>query len=208
MNALGNLGRTQRSLAKTFANISSGQRINKAADDAAGLGVAENLDSQTRSARVANRNINDGISVLQTYEGAANEVADILKRQRELAVQASSETLAQTERDYAHQEFHALQEEHHRIAATTNFNGINLTDANVAGGTLVPKAGPGTDPVHKTIDVQVGIHDTSNDRITLKLGALDGRSMHEHYMDVFGALPTPDDGKIDDPEGLVDPDQW
>ena len=97
MNALGNLQRTQRSLASTFRNISSGQRINRAADDAAGLAVAENLDAHGRSARVAQRNINDGISVVQTYEGAANEVADILKRQRELAIQASSETLADTQ---------------------------------------------------------------------------------------------------------------
>ena len=74
--------------------------MNRAADDAAGLAVAENLDAKEGSARVANRNIHDGISVIQTYEGAADEIADILKRQRELAVQSSSETLADTERDY------------------------------------------------------------------------------------------------------------
>ena len=90
MNALGNLNRTNRSLNETFQNISSGLRVNNAADDAAGLAVSENLQAQQMSLRQAQRNTHDGISVFQTAEGATDEVGDIVKRLRELAVQSSS----------------------------------------------------------------------------------------------------------------------
>ncbi|MFH1466010.1 MAG: flagellin FliC, partial [Pseudomonadota bacterium] len=94
LNAITNLNRTQRSLAGSYSRISSGLRITRAADDAAGLGVAESLGAQAASGRVAMRNTNDGISVIQTAEGAMDSVGDILARMRELAVQSSSETLA------------------------------------------------------------------------------------------------------------------
>ena len=95
-NAMNNVSRTQRNLAKSFARISSGLRITSAADDAAGLAVSENMDADTRSLRQAARNTNDGISVIQTVEGATEEVTDMLKRMRELAVQSRSETLDAT----------------------------------------------------------------------------------------------------------------
>ena len=196
MNALGNLSRTQRSLSDTFANISSGQRINKAADDAAGLGVAENLQVQEMSARVAKRNINDGISVIQTYEGAANEVADILKRQRELAVQGASETLADDERAYLHEEFVQLQAEHARIGETTNFNGVNLTSHLQPGGTMLPptpSTGPGDlgDPLKKRFEIQVGINNTANDRIAVDMTALDLKAMDNAWQDYSnGTVPS------------------
>jgi flagellin len=120
MNALGNLNNTQRGLSKTFENISSGLRINNAADDAAGLAVAENLESEQMSLRQAQRNTNDGISVIQTAEGATNEVADMLKRMRELAVQSSSETLANSERAYIQDEFVQLSDEVDRILKSRN----------------------------------------------------------------------------------------
>ena len=197
MNALGNLSRTQRSLSDTFRNISSGQRINRAADDAAGLGVAENLDAKSRSAVVAGRNINNGISVLQTYEGAANEIAEILKRQRELAVQASSETLADDERAYAHQEFGSLFEEHQRISATTNFNGLNLTSASAGGGTVAGSGAP-SDPRRKEFDVQAGVNNSTDDRITLKLASLDFMDMEQTWHIYNGVGPLPDDGIVDE----------
>ena len=90
MKSRTNLARTSRSLQGSFERISSGLRITKAADDAAGLGVAESLDAQEISARQAMRNTNDGISVVQTAEGATNEVSNIIKRMRELAVQSAS----------------------------------------------------------------------------------------------------------------------
>jgi flagellin len=155
MNALGNLNKTNRGLTNTFQNISSGLRINNAADDAAGLAVAENLESEQMSLRQAQRNTNDGISVIQTAEGATNEVADMLKRMRELAVQSSSETLANSERAYIQDEFTQLTAEVDRIAQVTEFNGIDLGDGSNA-----------------KVTVQVGIHDRANDRIAIDMGDL------------------------------------
>ena len=153
--ALGNLNRTNRGLTGTFQKISSGLRINSAADDSAGLAVAENLDSEYRSLQQAHRNTNDGISVIQTAEGATNEVSEILKRMRELAVQSSSETLANSERAYIQDEFAELTKEVDRIAAVTEFNGIALGN----GG-------------KSSLDVQIGAQNTANDRIGITLGDL------------------------------------
>ena len=155
MNALGNLNRTQRGLNSTFARISSGLRINSAADDSAGLAVAENLQSEAQSLRQAQRNTHDGISVVQTAEGATNEVSDILKRMRELAVQSSSETLHNNERSYIQDEFEQLTAEVDRIADVTEFNGISLGNNK-----------------NTQLNVQVGIQNTKNDRIGIELGDL------------------------------------
>ena len=155
MNALTNLNRTSRSLGDTFTRISSGLRITKAADDAAGMAVAENLSSAYRSGRVAIRNINDGVSVLQTAEGATNEVVNIVKRMRELAMQSASETLDDDERAYIHDEYTQLVTEVDRIAQSTEFNGTALGDG-----------------VLTTLAVQVGINNTANDRIQINVGDL------------------------------------
>jgi len=150
-----NLAGTGRSLSKAFERVSSGLRVNSAADDAAGLGVAENLEAASRSARVAMRNTNDGISVVQTAEGATSEVGNILKRMRELAVQSSSATLESTERAYVQDEYSALASEVDRIAQVTEFNGLKLTNnANTA------------------LSVQVGVNNTTNDRISIAMGDL------------------------------------
>ena len=160
MDAVGHLNRTNRGLTQTFARISSGMRINRAADDSAGLAMAENLNSEFMSLNQSVRNTNDGISVLQTAEGATNEVSDILKRMRELAVQSSSETLHNTERGYIQDEFNELTKEIDRIAQVTEFNGIAL--GNNANSSL---------------NVQVGIYNTSNDRIAISLGDLRATSL-------------------------------
>jgi len=149
------LAGSNRELGTSFERVSSGLRINKAADDSAGLGVANNLDAQNKSASVAMRNTNDGVSVVQTAEGATSEVGGILKRMRELAVQSSSGSLATTERSYVQDEFAQLSAEVDRIANVTEFNGTSLT----AGTTT-------------TMAIQVGIHNTANDRISLTLGDL------------------------------------
>ena len=146
---------TQRNLQGSFERVSSGLRINKAADDAAGLGVAENLQAQYRSSRVAMRNTNDGISVVQTAEGSTNEVANIIKRMRELAVQSSSEVLATTERAYIQDEFTQLTQEVERIANVTEFNGKKLTNNSSS-----------------SLAVQVGVNNSANDRISITLGDL------------------------------------
>jgi len=150
-----NLANTGRSLGKAFERVSSGLRVNSAADDAAGLGVAENLEAASRSARVAMRNTNDGISVVQTAEGATSEVGNILKRMRELAVQSSSETLESTERGYVQDEYSALASEVDRIAQVTEFNGLKLTNNS-----------------NTTLAIQVGVNNTTNDRISISMGDL------------------------------------
>lgn len=155
MSATTKLNRSNAGLSKTLGRISSGMRINSAADDAAGLGVAENLSAVSRSINVAKRNTNDGISVVQTAESASNEVGNIMKRMRELAVQSASETLDDGERAYIQDEFVQLSEEVDRIANVTEFNGVNLTDGTNA-----------------TISVQVGVGNTANDQIDITLGDL------------------------------------
>ena len=154
-NASMQLNKTGRALSGSFARLSSGLRISKAADDAAGLGVAENLDTAAGSARQAMRNVNDGVSVISTAEGATSEVGNILKRMRELAVQSSSETLDDDERAYIQDEFGELTGEVERISQVTEFNGVALTEGT-----------------NTALDVQVGINGTANDRITIELGDL------------------------------------
>jgi len=155
MRASNNLNNTQGSLSSTLARVSSGMRITKAADDAAGQAVAANLSTQARSGKQAMRNANDGISVIQTAESASKEVISILDRMRELAVQSSSETLEDGERAYIDSEFHQLSDEVERIANVTEFNDIALT--NTASNTLA---------------VQVGVDASSNSRISISLGDL------------------------------------
>jgi len=161
MNALNNLNRTNRNLSSTLGRVSSGLRINNAGDDAAGLGVAENLQAAQRSLKAAQRNTNDGVSVIQVAEGATSEVANILKRMRELAVQSSSETLDNGERAYIQDEFVQLSGEVDRIANVTEFNGVAL--------------GNNSNP---TLDVQVGINNTGNDRITITMGDLQSATLN------------------------------
>jgi flagellin len=160
LTAQRNLSNTGRSLGKAFERVSSGLRVNSAADDAAGLGVAENLEAASRSARVAMRNTNDGISVVQTAEGATSEVGNILKRMRELAVQSSSETLESTERGYIQDEYSALASEVDRIAQVTEFNGLKLTNNS-----------------NTTLAIQVGVNNTTNDRISISMGDLQSSTL-------------------------------
>lgn len=152
LNAQRNLSKTGGALQKSLAQLSSGLRINRASDDAAGLAISENLKAQIRSLGQAERNANDGISLLQTAEGAMNEVQGIMGRMRELAVQASSDTVSDTERGYAQQEFSALMSEVDRIANVTEYNGTTLLDGSATG-----------------IEFQVGINDTANDRISVDI---------------------------------------
>ena len=173
LGARGNLNRSQRALSSNFARISSGKRINSASDDAAGLAVAENLDTQNRSATVARRNINDGIGMIQTAEGALNEIGDILKRQRELAIQYSSETLAETERDYLEDEFEQLRMEVDRTAANVEFNGIKLAHSGA------PWTG-------SELNVQVGIHDSADDRIAINVPRMEHDSLRFAATQFYG----------------------
>ncbi len=121
-----NLSVNQASLAKSVEHLSSGLRITRASDDAAGLGVSETLRAQIRSINQATRNAGDGISLTQTADGAAASIGSLLGRMRELATQAASGTVGTTERSYLDQEFVALRSEIDRISTTTEFNGQAL----------------------------------------------------------------------------------
>jgi flagellin len=173
LNATTNLNRSNRSLQATLGRISSGMRINKAGDDAAGLAVSENLDADGRSIEVAKRNTNDGISIIQTAEGATAEVGNILKRMRELAVQSSSDTLANSERAYIDDEYDQLNAEIGRIANVTEFNGVSLTDGTPT-----------------FLDVQVGINNTGDDRIQIALGDLSSSTLGVNALDMSTAASS------------------
>ncbi|MFZ4712991.1 MAG: flagellin [Bacteriovoracaceae bacterium] len=119
-----------------MAKLSSGKRITKAADDAAGLAIATNLDAQTRGLRQATRNANDGVSLVQTAEGGLQETTNILIRLRELSVQAASDTVGDTERTYLDKEYQQLVSEVDRIANSTTFNGTKLLNGESGKGSL------------------------------------------------------------------------
>jgi len=126
INAQRNLNQTKIGLDSSLEKLSSGQRINKAGDDAAGLAVSENLKAQIRSLEQASRNANDGISLIQTAEGGLNEISNILIRLRELSVQGASDTIGDKERGFIDVEYQQLKSEIQRISQVTNFNGTSL----------------------------------------------------------------------------------
>src|SRR5690348_7636725 len=130
-NAQRNLSNTATAYAKSVEKLSSGLRINRAGDDAAGLSISEKLRAQTNGLAQAQRNAQDGISLIQTAEGALNETHSILQRMRELTVQAANDTLADSDRDAIKSEMGQLGSEIDRIASSTQFNGKNLLDGSL-----------------------------------------------------------------------------
>lgn len=155
LNAQKNLYMTQINANRSMARLASGMRINQAADDAAGLAISENLKGQIRGMRQANRNANDGISLVQVAEGSLNEVSNMLIRLRELGVQAASDTIGDTERKFLDVEYQQMKSEIQRITESTVYNGYELL--NGTGG---------------MIDIQVGVNnDAFRDRISFNAGA-------------------------------------
>ena len=152
LNAQRNLNRTQGTMGRSLARLSSGLRINGASDDAAGLAISEKLKSQTRSLSQAERNANDAVSMLQTAEGAMNETSGLLIRMRELSVQSANDTVGATERSFIQSELSDLRDEVNRIAEVTEFNGTKLIDGSASSVTF-----------------QVGIQNTTNDRISVSI---------------------------------------
>ncbi len=136
------LQKVTREIDESTAKLSSGQRITKAADDAAGLAISEKLKAEIRSSKQANRNANDGISLIQTAEGGLNESSSILTRMRELAIQAASDTLTDSDRSKTSLEYQGLKTELDRISKTTEFNGTKLL--NGSGPTLDFQIGVGS----------------------------------------------------------------
>lgn len=126
VNAQRNLVGSQRVIQSSMAQLASGSRINKAADDAAGLAISESLKSQIRSGQQATRNANDGISMIQTAEGGLNEISNILTRLRELGIQAASDTVGDVERGFTNKEVQQLKSELDRIANVTTWGTTKL----------------------------------------------------------------------------------
>jgi len=156
INAQRNLVNSTGNLQKSLQRLSSGLRITRAADDAAGLAISEGFRADIRSIGQAQRNANDGISYLQVGEGALNEVSSILIRQRELAIQSANGTLGSAERDTLNDEFQDLVSEIDRISAVTQFNGTTILES---GASTV---------------FQIGVDATTDDRITIN--AVDARA--------------------------------
>jgi len=157
MNAQRNLTASSERQSLSLNKLSSGMRITKAGDDAAGLAISEKLKGSIRSMQQANRNANDGISLIQTAEGGINEVSNILLRLRELSVQAASDTVGDVERGFTDKEFQNLKSEIDRISQVTKFNGTSLLNGN-----------------GKTLDFQVGIENNpENDRLQYSTQATD-----------------------------------
>jgi flagellin len=159
LRTLRSLNKTSRSLNENMVKLSSGQRINSAKDDAAGLAISQSLTAQTASINQASRNSADAISSLQIAEGAMGEVANTLVRMRELSMQSASGQVSDGQRAFIHQEMDQLRQEVSRISEVTEFNGLSLLDGSLDG------AG-------NTLSFQVGIQNTANDRIGVNIGTL------------------------------------
>lgn len=150
VNAMRNLYTNDRNINSNFEKMASGSRINKAADDAAGLAISENLKAQIRSASQASRNANDGVSLVQTAEGGLSELSNIVIRMRELGIQAASDTVSETERGFIDSEVQQLKSEIQRISDSTKWGKTKLLD--------------GSTP---TFDFQVGLNNSADaDRIS------------------------------------------
>jgi flagellin len=154
LRAQRNLNKTANAMTGHIEKLSSGLRINKAGDDAAGSAISSQLTAQEQGLKQANRNANDGVSLIQTAEGAMGEMTGIVQRMRELSVQAANEgTMDTTERGYLDQEFQLLESELDRIVNVTEYNGQKLVDGSVSTG----------------VSFQVGMNNTGNDRISVSI---------------------------------------
>jgi len=151
LNAQRNLNSSQNSLQTSLQRLSSGMRINSAADDAAGLGIADRMTSQVRGLNQAVRNANDGISLSQTAEGALQETTNILQRMRELSIQSANDSNSSSDRGNLQKEVSQLQQELNRISSTTQFNGKQLLD-----GTFIAQKFQVGSNANETINITVG----------------------------------------------------
>lgn len=155
------LASTTEQLGKSYQRVASGQRINNAGDDAAGLAIGERLRAEIRSMTQAERNANDGISFVQVAEGGMTEISSLIIRLRELGIQAASDTLGDHDRRIINQEGQSLIQEVDRLANVTEFNGTFLLNGKAAHGVL---------------EFQVGIRNNDDDRIKFDASTLDVRA--------------------------------
>jgi len=186
LEAQRNLGRSQNALATTFQKLSSGMRINTAADDASGLAISENMQAQIRSFGTAERNANNAVSMAQVAEGALGQMSNILSRMRELAVQGANGDLNTTDRTYLNTEFVSLRDEIDRMVQSTKFNGKDLL------------SGPSV-----SIDFQVGINNTAADKISVDFGNVTLQALGINNASVDGADATNSLASIDSVEAAI-----
>ena len=176
LNAQRRMSETTSRMASDMEKLSSGFRINKSADDAAGLAISETMTGQIRSLDQAKRNANDGISMIQVAEGGMSEISNILIRMRELATQSSSDTIGNVERSYANREYNELVDEIDRIASTVEFNGLKLLNGEEGVGfsdlVIHIGAGSGVEENIDTVSINVeSIKLNSSDILGLEKGA-------------------------------------
>jgi flagellin len=167
INAQRNLAQVTGRLEHNFRRLATGLRISVAADDAAGLAISERLRSQVRSLEQAKRNANDGISMVQTAEGALNEGSSILVRLRELAIQSANGTVSNQDRETLDEEFQSLVNEINRIGRSTEFNGVRLLDGSASNVTF--HVGFGTSTGIDTLNISL----SASLSTTLGLNSLD-----------------------------------
>ncbi len=183
------LGKSNNSLQTSLERLSTGLRVNRASDDAAGLSVSEQLRTQVRGTRMAIKNAGDGNALLRIAEGAANEISAMLQRMRELAIQSDNDTLTSTDRTYLDQEYQALKAEIERTALTTQYNGVTLIDG--ATGSFGVSGGANS-VLHIGANNRTGI-DTFQVEITsvtlgalgLETSAITGRPMVSNAVDML-----------------------
>jgi len=175
LQAQTSLNKVNRESQESFSKLSSGSRITKAADDAAGLGISEKLKAEIRSINQASRNANDGISMVQVAEGGLNETSNILVRMRELAIQSSSDTVGDTERGMANLEYQQLKSEMDRISQVTEFNGKKLL--NGASDKYEFQVGTGGNEFEDRISFEAGQINSGGESLgvsSLDIGSKDG----------------------------------
>lgn len=193
VNANRNLGGSQVKLQKTMSRLSSGLRIARAADDAAGLAISEKMRSQIRSLNQASRNAQDGISMIQTAEGALGEVSNMLHRFRELAIQAANDTYVDSDRSKVVDELNQLKEEINNISSRTQFNGRSLLDGSLtAGGSVGPAV------------FQIGANTTADNTVTTEFGGATTALMDDGTISA-GTLTNGQPATLDNALDQVDP---
>jgi flagellin len=160
MVAQDHLSSTSNALSQTFARLSSGYRINSAADDAAGLGISKSMDADVQSYSTAENNANDGISMAQTADGAADQISNMLTRLRQLAVESSNGDMSANDRTNLDTEFQSVIKEVDRISNVTTFNGTSLLSGAAAA-----------------VKFQVGIGTTANDQVSVSFGGVDSATL-------------------------------
>jgi flagellin len=186
LEAQRNLAATQSTLSTSFQRLSSGMRINSAADDAAGMAISEQMNAQVRSYTIAERNTNDAVSMVQTGEGAMGQISSMLQRMRELAVQGSNGDMTAQDRGYLDTEYGQLKGEITRIVTATKYNGTDLL------------SGPST-----AVDFQVGINNTASDRLTVNFGGVDLATLGLTTSNVAGANATASQTAIDEVDTAI-----